>query len=101
MRRGLAQNPLYGYIYGYTPSKKEIDVLINSNANVVLSVCPLSLRARGVAECGSLSVRSTRRAKDAAEEISAFSECHRCSQLQSAAMVVQNSTHYQFFRIFP
>ena len=36
-----------------------------------LSVLFPSARARGVAECGSLSVRSTRRAKDAAEEISA------------------------------
>ena len=51
----------------WTSCEKEIDVLINSNTNVVPSVCLSSFPV-----CrASLSVRSTRRAKDAAEEISA------------------------------
>ena len=84
-----------------------MDVLINSslsifdsNANVV---CPLlSLQFR--VACGSLSVRSTRRAKDAAEEISAFSECHRCSQPtpKCCSVNLQNSTHNEFYlNLFP
>ena len=65
-----------------------MDVLINSNVNVVVSLSAVYVIALPspsrdpVSECGALSVRSTRRAKDAAEEIiTAVSECHRCSQV--------------------